>query len=186
MAWGFSPAFNYNMGGSLKMNMEDWKKLDSPIGIGYAAKAHKGVYMQIDWKDFNRWVAKTLHAGNEGSRRGLFNIGRRLFDKIKDRNPVLTGLSKRAWELRIKGLADPNRPSIVIANQVFYVVYLELGSSKKAPHGMVRISMKEMMGLPAAEIALQLKKEYANFTTARMKIPRSVYRTLKLPYGGNL
>jgi hypothetical protein len=154
-------------------------------GIGYAAKAHKGIYVQINWKEFNRWVAAQIAAGNTGAKRAIFNIGKILFGKIKNRNPVLTGLSKAAWELRIKGLADIN-PYVIIANQVYYTVKLEFGSSRKAPHGMVRISIKEMMGIPAKEMLIQISKERVKFMTSSAKIPAGVTRTLNLPFGGNI
>jgi hypothetical protein len=175
-----------NTGYRTMSSMQSWISQSRSIGIGYARKAHPGVYLQIDWPDFNRFVQKQIYSTKVGTQQGIFNISKKLYGKIRERNPVLTGLSKRSWEMRIKGLANPQNPYVIIANQVFYVVFLEFGSSTKAPHGMVRISMKEMMGIPAREILLQIKKERLTYNSKAVKLGKGASRTLNLAFGGNL
>ena len=107
-----------------------------------------------------------------------------LHKRIKKRNPIRTGLSRAAWELRTaKGLRRKLNPYVEIANQVYYVVSLEFGSSKQAPSGMVRISMKEMMGMPAKVMKAQLRKERIKFSSATIGATGS-FRTFALRMGG--
>ena len=85
--------------------VDRWMGMAKTIGVGYAARAHPGVYLKIDWKQFNRWVGTQLLAGEIGAKKTVLNIGRELHKRIKTRNPVRTGLSRAAWELRTaKGL----------------------------------------------------------------------------------
>ena len=69
-----------------------------------------------------------------------------LFDRVQIRTPVDTGAARAGWQL------DWNSDFTegVLFNTVPYIVYLEFGSSKKAPSGMLRVSLNEM--------ALQLRK----------------------------
>lgn len=191
MPTGYSGA-NIDVGSTLTYtafrlpNVLGWLNQGGVVGVGYARKAHPGVYLQVDWPPFNRWVATQIKAGEMGAKKGILDVGRTLHNKIQQRNPVKTGLSRAAWELRTTGLANRLKPSVVIANQVHYVVKLEFGSSRQAPHGMVRISMKEMMGIPPVEILKQIKLERKRYRAFAARIPAGVSRTFNLPFGGNL
>jgi hypothetical protein len=63
----------------------------------------------------------------------------RLFNSIKELTPVKTGTARAGWQLVIS-----NRAGIIFAqifNNVLYILFLEFGSSRQAPKGMVRISL---------------------------------------------
>jgi len=66
--------------------------------------------------------------------------------RIAQRTPVDTGRARGGWQM------EHTRPSsnvgrVTISNQVPYIIYLEYGSSQKAPQGMVRITMQEIHAL---------------------------------------
>lgn len=65
-----------------------------------------------------------------------------LYQQIQARTPWLTGQARRGWIIERKVEAD-GTIFVRIYNLVPYIVYLEYGSSRKAPKGMVRISMVE-------------------------------------------
>lgn len=163
--------------------VEQWMQMGKSVGVGFAARAHPGVYLEVDWKGFNAMIARQLALGYVAARKGILETGRLLYEKIKERNPVKTGLSKAAWELRTKGLANKTAPFVEIANQVFYTIKLEFGSSRKAPQGMVRVSMKEMTGVPARLIAAQLAIERKKFLGASAGIGARGFSTFKLTMG---
>ena len=61
-----------------------------------------------------------------------------VFRNIVNRTPVLTGFAKASWHFEKEG-----RGKYRIWNTAHYIVYLEFGYSRKAPQGMVRISLLE-------------------------------------------
>lgn len=86
-----------------------------------------------------------------------------LYNRITDKNPVLSGLSRANWNVAANtpNLAVSNRTSkrnitsvrglrkgkdnvVWITNNLEYVYELEQGSSSKAPQGMVAISLAEV------------------------------------------
>ena len=165
-------------------NVDRWIGMAKTIGVGYAAKAHPGVYLQIDWRSFNRWVGTQLKAGEIGAKKTVLDVGRELYKKIRTKNPIRTGLSRAAWELRtVPGLQQKEKPYVVIANQVYYVVSLEFGSSRQAPNGMVRISMQEMMGVPSQIMKENLRKERLKFGASAVGAAFGS-RTVNLQMGG--
>ena len=172
----------YSLAGVTRVDR--WMGMAKTLGVGYAAKAHKGVYLQIDWRSFNRWVGTQLKAGEMGAKKTVLEIGQDLHKRIKSKNPIRTGLSRAAWELRtVPGLLQKEKPYVVIANQVYYVVSLEFGSSRQAPNGMVRVSMKEMMGMPAREMQKQLHIERQKMANASVGAAIKS-RTVNLQMGG--
>lgn len=64
--------------------------------------------------------------------------------RTKNRTPVRTGRLKKAWKLS-KSLEDwdPTSEEIVFYNNEPYASRIEYGYSKKAPSGMLRISIME-------------------------------------------
>jgi len=60
------------------------------------------------------------------------------FNKIKNRTPVDTGMAKSSWRVEINQVEE-GYFTAEIWNGVHYIVYLEFGSSKQAPAGMLRI-----------------------------------------------
>lgn len=64
------------------------------------------------------------------------------FAKVQDRTPVDTGHARSAWVLETVQ-QDPNVAWFRIHNGVLYVVFLEYGSSRQAPAGMLRVSLLE-------------------------------------------
>lgn len=94
-----------------------------------------------------------------------FDISKGIFDGIVSRTPVLTGSARASWNARI-GSADmsvvknePGAPPlsaptfplssvpayarVYITNGVPYIMELEYGWSKKAPYGMVRVTLAQ-------------------------------------------
>ena len=103
--------------------VDRWMSMAKTIGVGYAAKAHKGVYLEINWKQFNRWVGTQLKAGEIGAKKTVLDIGRDLHKRIKSKNPIRTGLSRAAWELRtVPGLLQKEKPYVVIRFNPFVKV----------------------------------------------------------------
>lgn len=84
-----------------------------------------------------------------------------LYDRIMEKNPVLTGRSKNSWRITVgtpSQIVPPEFPhfgpapkaedtkidgtqTVYIVNNQDYIHKLEEGFSKKAPAGMVRISI---------------------------------------------
>ena len=61
-----------------------------------------------------------------------------IFRGVKDLTPVDTGRAKRNWRLLRR------RFGYLIRNAVPYVKYLEQGSSKQAPRGMVKPTLERL------------------------------------------
>lgn len=66
-----------------------------------------------------------------------------LRDEIVERTPVDTGAAAAAWSAPVI-TETPTRVDARISNGVKYAVFLEYGSSKQAPSGMVRVSLDRM------------------------------------------
>lgn len=70
------------------------------------------------------------------------NVVGETFSKVQVRTPVKTGHARSGW--RLEKITDtPTEKHYRIVNTVPYVVFLEYGSSKQAPAGMVRVSLLE-------------------------------------------
>ncbi len=68
-----------------------------------------------------------------------------LFSDIVRDTPVDTGKARGAWEINfIK--KDDTSTKVRISNSVDYIVFLEFGSSRQAPNGMVRINIEKFRG----------------------------------------
>jgi len=66
----------------------------------------------------------------------------RLHRSIKLDTPVDTGAARAAWG-RLPGRKKTKKGvTYTIANKMEYIVYLEFGSSRQAPHGMVRRNLR--------------------------------------------
>jgi hypothetical protein len=62
-----------------------------------------------------------------------------LFTAIVLATPVDTGRARSGW--RLKRIADQVSVKWRITNNVYYIIFLEYGSSKQAPLGMVRVNL---------------------------------------------
>ncbi len=132
-------------------------------GISIHRPSGKGLAsLTVDWRRFAKWIAVTNAASWMGASRSTKKIGKKLYGKIKEKTPVLTGKAKAGWLMDFKGLKNKIKPTMIIYNDVKYIVVLEFGSSRKAPYGMVRVSMRELMGDGANTIAKSITKENAN------------------------
>lgn len=94
--------------------------------------------------------------------KALIGIALEITKRVIKRTPVDTGRARAGWLPAIDGLggvstgdnrgegsvvknlANTNTPSIEITNSVPYITGLEYGHSKKAPTGMVRVSLAEI------------------------------------------
>jgi hypothetical protein len=61
-----------------------------------------------------------------------------LFQRIQELTPVDTGRARAGWRME----AAPGG-SYVILNDVEYIICLENGTSRQAPHGMVSVALAE-------------------------------------------
>jgi hypothetical protein len=61
-----------------------------------------------------------------------------IFRGVKDHTPVDTGRAKRGWRLLRR------RFGFIINNYVPYIRFLEQGSSKQAPRGMVKPTLERL------------------------------------------
>ena len=83
--------------------------------------------------DISKFVKKAPENANKIVKKVCFDI----YENIKDRTPVDTGRARGGWN--ITEYVSMTR----IFNNVEYIVVLEYGHSKQAPHGMVRITLRE-------------------------------------------
>jgi len=118
----------------------------------------------------NNDVREIISLLNREVARQFYDIALEIYRQFVRRNPVLTGYSRANWNISID---DPERfvseppakgqgvlpPPVVsladveggkrladvyIVNGVKYIAALELGSSSKAPEGMVRITLADI------------------------------------------
>lgn len=68
-------------------------------------------------------------------------LGVNVFARIKARTPVDTGAARRGWAIEYQKTAHGGVTTI--SNRLKYIVFLEVGSSKQAPNGMVRVTLAE-------------------------------------------
>lgn len=64
-------------------------------------------------------------------------LAERIYINAKSRTPVDTGYAKSRWYIKSEG------DDIVVGNDAHYALQLELGSSKQAPAGMLRVATLE-------------------------------------------
>ena len=103
-------------------------KLDEEIGTGARAMAHL----------FDVLGDNVLNLEDIFKRRVL-----ELFEAIKRSTPVDTGVARRSWRL-VFNVQSKGTLEARIFNGIEYIVWLEVGSSKQAPLGMVRINQAKM------------------------------------------
>lgn len=65
-------------------------------------------------------------------------VSQEVFDRVKERTPVLTGRARDGWEI-VQGDKQSK-----ISNDVPYIGVLESGSSDQAPQGFVGITLDEV------------------------------------------
>lgn len=85
-----------------------------------------------------------LLAGMSQDLEGQFSVlAGETFAAVQNRTPVDTGNARSGWKIE---RLEPAPGDIVyhITNSVGYSVYLEFGSSKQAPAGMLRVSLLEL------------------------------------------
>lgn len=117
---------------------------------------------------FNERIRRASQAAGGNATTFLKRVMIDLLRKVIRRTPVDTGRARAAWApfLRAEGVnvrlsgdekaiqegiakgefvvQSGSKPGILVVNGVNYAIYLEYGSSSKAPEGMVRISMREV------------------------------------------
>ena len=65
-----------------------------------------------------------------------------LYADVVELTPVDTGFARNSWRIDLDR-GTPTRAHIW--NGASYIIYLEYGSSKQAPHGMLRISVERFL-----------------------------------------
>ena len=70
-------------------------------------------------------------------------MGLEAFNRMKARTPVDTGFALSGWRIRSQRWSK-DHVVIDIWNEVSYIVFLEYGWAKRAPLGMMRITLEEM------------------------------------------
>lgn len=120
-------------------------------------------------RDFELQIGKVAKVLNMRADTVVKKVGIDIFSGIVQRNPVKTGRSRAAWNIGIDkpvdliiepkgdevlpppsvagGIramtgADGTKQKIYITNAVHYTPYLEGGSSKQAPAGMVLVTVE--------------------------------------------
>lgn len=71
--------------------------------------------------------------------------GDELFVRMVARTPVVTGKLRRGWEIARRGGGNLDL-KVRMENAVFYLRFVEYGTSKQAPQGFVRLSISEFRG----------------------------------------
>lgn len=71
------------------------------------------------------------------------DLGNELFPRIVDRTPVATGAARDGWIMNDAGSGWSY--TIKITNAMPYAGDLEHGSSQQAPHGMIAVSVWEVV-----------------------------------------
>lgn len=72
--------------------------------------------------------------------REALNLANRLLSGVRQRTPVRSGRAKRSWSRR------KDRNDYVISNAQNYTVFLDQGSSRQAPRGIVRPTIRAVLG----------------------------------------
>ena len=135
--------------------------------------------VEVETKEFNRRINKFRRQCKLSTEVIIRRVAMELLRRILVKNPVATGRSRAGWYSATVGLGLPwtdegDSPSnitrgktegrfhnnlkhpmdkyVLIINNVYYVLHLEYGSSDQAPAGMVRVSIREMMGIVPKEI----------------------------------
>ena len=144
--------------------------------------------MKVETDLFNKHIKQFLKKSNISVEKGIKKFAFDLLNRIIKKNPVDTGRSRAAWYVAIEKLGGAISVStkeeregyskgkfidhtknfldkyIEIVNGVDYVIYLEYGSSKQAPYGMVRLSMRELRkGKLPQDLSKQLQKDWNEF-----------------------
>jgi hypothetical protein len=91
--------------------------------------------ISIDASDLQRTVAdiieEAIKTESEGSARFVL-------EGVKAKTPVDTGRARDGWKMEIDG------EEYRVFNEVPYIGFLEAGSSKQAPQGMVALTLSEL------------------------------------------
>jgi len=90
---------------------------------------------------FDQLMKDNAHLIRKDFRKTTFQV----FSGIVQRTPVDTGVARQAWKLE-EGSADVDGlPTVTkITNDTPYIDYLEMGSSKQAPAGMVSVTLSSL------------------------------------------
>lgn len=144
--------------------------------------------MRMETARFNRHIQKMINKYPGKANIILKKFGLDVLKRIIQKNPVRTGRSRAGWYAAMQGLGGQynfgssleveegkgqgsykehlfgSKRWIDLINAVKYAIFLEYGHSLQAPHGMVRISMREMTGdkLPS-QLGDEMQKEWLKF-----------------------
>jgi len=108
-------------------------------------------------RDLNRGIALSLGNFEESLMRKMAEMGESVeramllfkafgleaFNRMKARTPVDTGFARSGWRITSVNWSK-DLVVIDIWNEVSYIIFLEYGWSKKAPLGMMRITLEDM------------------------------------------
>lgn len=85
-------------------------------------------------------VMKSLNKKNESF---ITKVANDLNTVIKSKTPILKGTARRGWRVA-DNLKTSKSKSVKVQNNVPYINKLEAGSSKQAPRGFVKQSIREI------------------------------------------
>jgi len=126
---------------------------------GTLKKRVSGLTQEVDffgakWAAGMQAVIDAAGALPEQAEQQFTYLVNKAFTAMKERTPKDTGHARGSWTIG----RDSSVPFLQfeLGNGVEYIVYLEFGSSKQAPTGMVRVTLNEQAGA-LSEIARRLR-----------------------------
>jgi hypothetical protein len=90
-------------------------------------------------REFTLAIERFKKKTEKALERAVDRVGARVFRGIVRRTPVLTGRARRGWETYTSRAGA--RRQVIIFNNVPYIGYLEFGTSRMAPVGMVTLTL---------------------------------------------
>ena len=92
----------------------------------------------INLGEFNADLSRFKYVVDRDRSNLVKKVATECFTRIVKRTPVDTGALRKDWDLRV------NKYHAVIENGMSYAARIENGYSKKAPEGMVAITVAEL------------------------------------------
>jgi len=142
-------------------------------GAAIARSTSGLIWVEVNIDGLNETLARWAEALGRDVQDAVVTVSLELLARIQMRTPVDTGRARNSWHVVLPGQPDsytytdshgqsfdgmlrtitpPGPFQAVVGTNVAYMVYLEAGSSRQAPAGMVSVSLVEMRGALEAQI----------------------------------